>query len=382
MTRKTKPSSGKNEAEILAKAARARNKGKPEKALKLLLKRLKKHPGSAPVLHQLGFAYADNRQWLQALDAFMTACDLAPENLIYLRRVVDAMLANGRFEEAAILGGQVIAESPEPREADYQRLANAYRYGGQDKRVAETCLKFAQIWKKRQIKPADAPPLIIAALPQSASTSLSHAIATSANRPMVEFMCCQGAGFFGLATPIGRVFKLLGKTGVVNHSHLEPRRRNLEVLANNPAVRVAVHFRDPRESLVSALDMIQRNHSPQFLLKNPDLPDLPLDRQVDWMIANYLPYQVWWIKEWGRLVDERMPQIVVTTTFNQLINEGQDGLAYRVCKSADIPVVNKSGSKPRRYKLKSLGRWQDVFTQRQKAAALELLSQNICKRFQ
>ncbi len=145
------------------------------------------------------------------------------------------------------------------------------------------------------------PPILINALPKSASESIWNKLANGLNIAQAHV----SIGLFPDCLVVPHRVREFGRGGVAAKEHLPATRHNLKTLAAAGVDRVVVHLRDPRQSLLSWAHFLEGDVSKRLLapIWRKTTPRAgffrqPLATQIDWHIDNYLPIVIRFMEDW------------------------------------------------------------------------------------
>ena len=154
---------------------------------------------------------------------------------------------------------------------------------------------------------AGLPPILINALPKSASESIWNKLANGLNMAQAHI----SVGLFPDCLVVPHRARELGRGGIIAKEHLPATAHNLKTLADSGVGRVVVHVRDPRQSLLSWAHFLEGDVSKRLLapIWRKTTPRAgffrePLATQIDWHIDNYLPIVIQFIAEWAAARDD------------------------------------------------------------------------------
>lgn len=332
--------------------------------------------------HALGLCLIENCNWTDALESFKRAEQIEPKEISITRRKADTLMALTRIDEAILLSEKIIQQSKTLNRRDHQRVSEAYFFAGRYAESADAIANYANYWRKQNNGMGRlGVPVVVAALPKSGSTSVTTALAATTGSIETEILCRRGPKFFGSNILIHRALRHAKNFKITEHSHLEPNAANLAALKTHKDVKVCLHVRDPREALISAVDMLIRNRAPQFMLRSKELYDAPLNIKIDWMIENYLPCQINWISDWLEIADISNSPVKSVTDFSELKRNGQNKLAKKIANRLGIECVSNIDSKPRRFNLKKLSGWRDHFSKEQQEKVESQIPIELFRRF-
>jgi hypothetical protein len=165
--------------------------------------------------------------------------------------------------------------------------------------------------------------LVTAFLPKSGTEWISHVLRKS----MWSGGSRVRGGKWGLdegSLEISVVEQVMREGGLCG-SHIHPGGQNLEILKYYQP-NVLIHVRDPRQALVSAVHFFNSNkqflHN-ELLLKINGLPknyfDLPVDKQIDFLIPTFFRYALDWISKWEQVMDQSILDNVIFLKYENFI---------------------------------------------------------------
>ncbi len=298
------------------------------------------------------------------------------------RRLSDAYLSLGKLNEALSHSIIAIALSKTPLERDYIRKARIYEFLSEYKKSRKTLIEYGNYFQNAHVKPHAADNIIVVALPKSGSTSITNAMAVQSKKQYLEFPNRQGRGLFSNSIPVYNCYRQIQGCGIIMHSHLSPKQEYVDFLATVPNLHIVLHLRDPREALISVLDMVHRQNTYQIIARKQNLLHLSIDAQLDWMIDRYLPFQVRWISSWLKIVSERPILNIAVSSFNDLKKRGQNAVALEQLEKLAIYAdpAGQENSKRWRYNQRLLkGTWADLTNNRQKNKAMQIMEGNFLR---
>ena len=151
------------------------------------------------------------------------------------------------------------------------------------------------------------PPILINALPKSASESIWNKLANGLNIAQAHV----SIGLFPDCLAVPHRVRELGQGGVSAKEHMPASSHNLRSLAEAGVDRVVVHIRDPRQSLLSWAHFLESDVSKRLLapIWRKTTPRAgffgePFATQIDWHIDNYLPIVIRFIEQWVAARDD------------------------------------------------------------------------------
>ena len=158
------------------------------------------------------------------------------------------------------------------------------------------------------------PPILINALPKSASESIWNKLANGLNIAQAHI----SIGLFPDCLVVPHRVRELGQGGVVAKEHLPATSHNLKTLQAAGVDRMVVHLRDPRQSLLSWAhflegDVSKRLLAPIWRKTTPpaEFFSKPFTTQIDWHIDHYLPIVMGFIEGWAATRDDESAGVAV-----------------------------------------------------------------------
>lgn len=158
----------------------------------------------------------------------------------------------------------------------------------------------------------DREPLCIIGMPRSASSNLTKTLARLTGRPSMEL------GFGELAPRLDVTLQpaylnAFVRGGYASHSHLNPKRDTLALLAEKGIRKIFVQLRDPRQAVASF--RIYSLKSPEILSRlnyvYPGYSFLPAEEQMLLLYKTYYPSLLAWLGGWERAQKERWSGIEI-----------------------------------------------------------------------
>jgi hypothetical protein len=334
---------------------------------------------------QIGKNHFTNREFENCIKVFKSLLDTAKFNtsecgaISIHRRLSDAYLSLGQLDEALSHSIIAIGLSKVPSERDYIRKSRIYEFLSEHKKSRKTLIEYGHQFQKTRVKPQVTDNIIVVALPKSGSTSITNAMAAQSKKDYIEFPNRQGKGLFSNSIPVYSCYRQIQDCGIIMHSHLSPKQKYIDFLATVPNLHIVLHLRDPREALISILDMVHRQNTYQIISRNRNLLNLSIVAQLDWMIEQYLPFQVRWISSWLKIVNERPALNIAVSSFNDLKKKGQNAAAFEQLEKLSIYAdpISQESTKRWRYNQRLLkGTWADLTNNRQKDKAMQIMEGN------
>ena len=168
--------------------------------------------------------------------------------------------------------------------------------------------------RRRLGRDAGLPPILINALPKSASESIWNKLANGLNIAQAHV----SVGLFPDCLAVPHRVRELGRGGVAAKEHLPASSHNLKTLVDAGVDRVIVHLRDPRQSLLSWAHFLKGDVSKRLLapIWRKTTPRAgffrqPLATQIDWHIDNYLPIVIRFMEDWVAVRNDESSGVAV-----------------------------------------------------------------------
>lgn len=239
------------------------------------------------------------------------------------------------------------------------------------------------VWTPTLLPPeecADGPTIVMATAPKTGSTSLSHALGAAIDAPVTNLLCYRGRDTVYSKLSDRAVQAFAGK-GVVNHGHLNSDAATLDLLRDTPSVRIVLHLRDPRETLLSTADMCLRLRTSYSFATAP-VPDPAHGVAfLDWMVDHYTPQLLTWMHDWITAYDTGHPSIVSLSTLDDLKSKGQDSVARHIAEKLGVTDIQTVKTQPRRTGQRLEGSQKLAYSDAQLARLEAQLPQALMQRF-
>lgn len=227
----------------------------------------------------------------QAIAEYRRRLSITPNHDTMRAALANLLLARDRSAVAeAVIGKAALGLRPIRSSADE---FEARRRHGQDKAL---------------------PPILINALPKSASESIWNKLANGLNIAQAHV----SIGLFPDCMAVPARLRALGQGGVSAKEHMPATSHNLNSLAESGVERVVVHIRDPRQSLLSWAHFLESDVSKRLLapIWRKTTPSAgffrePFPTQIDWHIDNYLPIVIRFIEQWVAVRDDESARVSV-----------------------------------------------------------------------
>ena len=241
--------------------------------------------------------------------------------------------------------------------------------------------------RRRHGRDAGLPPILINALPKSASESIWNKLANGLNIAQAHV----SIGLFPDCLAVPHRVRELGQGGVSAKEHMPASRHNLRSLAEAGVDRVVVHIREPRQSLLSWAHFLESDVSKRLLAPiwrkttpRAEFFRRPFATQIDWHIDHYLPIVIRFIEEWVAARDDDSSGVSVRfLTFEEFRTDpsgyfeafldfyGIDQGLFAPDAEAEVVHLRKG----------ALDEWRDCFTPEQADRAWGLIPAALADEF-
>jgi hypothetical protein len=275
-------------------------------------------------------------QYSDAAAAYEALTSDPAQTLRARRRRTECLMRLQRWPEAAAEVAAVFDACDRPLNRDLKRWLNMRVQFGDAARPADPVTPFVTAARAGGDYATGPYILLTAAAPKTGSTSLSVALAATLSATKINLLELPPT-HDRWGTPWWPAIDALQGCALVNHSHLSPDPETVRNIAARPWVKVAVHLRNPVETIESTIDMVIRQRSPNLLSGTPHLATASETALRDWVLTTYLPRLAAWIRDWVRLVDAQHPWIAGLSTMDDMRGRGQDAVAQDL--AAGLPGI-------------------------------------------
>lgn len=336
-------------------------------------------PSAPAPLHNLAKLYAELHDYEKAESLYREALSFQVTQST-ARRLSEVLMLSGKLHEALEQAMIINNLTNGEHENDAIRLSNIYSYIGNETESERALIEYALKTATPLHKDAhDATTILVAALPKSASTSLSYTLASALSLEVAEYPCRRCRMLFNATHLIAEIFLKKLCQGKVIHSHVVPEPANLSILEKF-GLKLVLHVRDPRDCLLSVHRMILKGQGPQFLLREPDFLDWDESKQIDWLIDNYLPFQMKWIDGWLAATDKIKTPFFISS-FEQMVKDGMRPLISTIANALDLEIKPDFEEHTRRFREGKTGSWKTVFNEQQIEIANRYIQGFLKERF-
>ena len=231
------------------------------------------------------------------------------------------------------------------------------------------------------------PLILINTVPKSASESIWNRLAEGLDIAQGHLSLC----LFPECCLVPARLRAAKQGGLAAKEHLLATPHNLSVLRGFDIERMVVHLRDPRQVALSWAHFVRDDVSMRLMAPiwrrivppaetlRADLPDL-----IDWSIEHFLPQIMDFVSGWTAVADDNdNPMDILFLDFETFLREpgtyfdrllsfyGLDQTLFQRDTEAEVVHLRKGETEE----------WRQVFTAAQQARALELIPQDLAKRF-
>ena len=236
---------------------------------------------------------------------------------------------------------------------------------------------------------AATPPILFAGLPRAGSVFVYVGLMRGLSKVGIGGVM---AGAFPNFVLCQEGFQQMMNWRATSHTHLSPLEVNLREIGQRYRLeRMLVHVRDPRQALLSwhdflpgvirALDPTQAAH---YRLP-ADYLDWTSDRQLEWLVDNWLPVITDWIVGWTKAPElEYFKTKILYTTFEEMVKD-QSAFFRRILDfyyiDYDLFVEPKRERGVANYREGHTDSWRYVLSPSQKRRAAEIVPIWLLKKF-
>lgn len=238
-------------------------------------------------------------------------------------------------------------------------------------------------------RPQTLPGILLTTMPKSGSVYIMRTLARSLD---IEFMTDNVAhGFFPNYFLIPNRLDRINNGDIVRHEHFDASTINVDMLVQRDQ-RLVLHLRDPRQATVSWLHHFNLMVSSQPGTVNytvntppPDYFAWPTELQLDWQIESHLRSMEQWLRGWINHTGAGSPLKILITRYEDMLAD-EAAFFRQLTDFFDIP--------PERFEYKPAPRtiannfrkgqgdeWKTVFSEAQKARAIEVIGADVLQHF-
>jgi hypothetical protein len=194
--------------------------------------------------------------------------------------------------------GLLYAHNGEPEKAAYHfERSGTLPSGGGDLVFSDHQRESLELRRRQDLaKERCTPSLVIAAMPRSASASLTQTLATMLDAPLMRVSCGQLTTYY----LVPRWLNCFSPGGAVLHDHFGATPFNLKTLQECGCSEVFVRVRDPRPAAASMANLLNRRFGA------PDNVDG--ERQIIQLCEQYF---IPWVSDWLAVAADAKPSVKV-----------------------------------------------------------------------
>ncbi len=266
-------------------------------------------------------------QYARAEDIYAQLTAFAETGIRARRRRTECLIRLQRWDEARDEVAAVFA-AERPNNRDIKRWLSVRARLGDAARPADPVVLHARAQRQAHAYPEGPFALFTAAAPKTGSTSLSVALAAALGGAKINYLDLPPTSHTW-GSPWWPAVDALNGCAVVNHCHLSPAPEVMAEFASRPWLKIAVHLRNPFETMESTIDMMIRQRSPNLLSGTPHLADAPDAALRDHAMNHYLARLGRWMGDWLALADAGHPSVLGLSTMDDMRRDGQDAVARR-----------------------------------------------------
>lgn len=235
--------------------------------------------------------------------------------------------------------------------------------------------------------------IILNTIPKSASLYITTTLQTGLN---ATFYHVANGYFPHDYLSYAEMERFYNAQAAIAKTHLDASLKNQQLLRKFTN-RVLVHFRDPREVLLSWTHYLQHLHNAKKLkylyYVMPKPPDAyfqwPLATQIDWNIEHYLPEIVSWMQGWVNFYDQNMLTQddfrILITTYDDF-RKDERGFYRMILDFYGIPEKQFKYTKIKQdmdlhFRRADQSEWETVFSDEQKQRISRMIPKDLLIRF-
>ena len=235
------------------------------------------------------------------------------------------------------------------------------------------------------------PPIIIFALPKSASHYINTKLQTILRAPQATV----GRGF---GNRIGDYVvpgwaKNTARGGCVVTNHLSAKAYNFQNLAKEGLTKIIVHVRDPRQALISWVhhldnELDKRTEREKNIFHDPDYnPGWSLEKKIDYHLPGWMRFAAEWLEDWQKVAispDDGM-DVLFTTYEDFVLDERQ--YFKQIFHFYDLPLeylkdlkIEKPKPGELHFRTGKINEWRNILTSAQQETATSMIPASIKER--
>jgi len=283
-----------------------------------------------------------------------------------------------------------------------ERMTALIRYGREKARadgiplgfisVLRIILENLDVWvRKRDYRKSRSPSILIITLPKSGSMFIHNSLARRCGLHPIP----TGDHGFPFSVLDELKLKKFAIGCAIDQAHYMPSTKNLSLLKKHHINKIVVHFRDPRQALVSWVHYADKFHTDHDLFAYEDI-DIPLDyfeksfeEKIDIMIELYYPWFVAFVDRWLAYEREDIPKWGIEVRFTEFrkMKNDPDSFFNEICEFYEI---NQEGLRQNRINPQGahshdrkgeLEEWRQVFTPDQIRKTSAVITSEMVEKF-
>ena len=240
-------------------------------------------------------------------------------------------------------------------------------------------------YRKRKL-----PSILLITLPKSGSMYICNSLMGQCGlRPVIT-----GDHTFPFAPIYADKLKKFALGCAIDQAHYMPTTKNLSLLKEEGILKLVVHFRDPRQALLSWVHYVDKLNDRGIVQWEQDV-ELPsnyftksLEEKTDFMIEHFYPHLVSFISKWLCYERDGVSKWgieVLFTEFRKMKNT-PDYFFEEICKFYNIKLSNldrnyNSTSAHSHDRKGEVDEWRKIFTVAQIDRTTAMLNDDILERF-
>ncbi len=230
--------------------------------------------------------------------------------------------------------------------------------------------------------------IIFNTLPKSGSVFIAQTVSQGLKIPLIKI----AHGTFPHDTIIPSKLNYLCQYGGIAQEHFDVSPHNIDLLKRHN-MKLIVHFRDPRQALLSWTHHLCRllqdkKHHGTLMRSDPVPPKAfltyPLTKKLDWAIEHYFPSYIEWMANWLIAYKKNLLPMKITTY--ETFHDTPAAFFKNLLSFYEIPdtlLVMPSISKTITYNFRkgSKDEWIGVFTEKQKEKMSQMIPEEFFEEF-
>ena len=320
----------------------------------------------ASVCYQRGQALQGDAYVDRAVDVLSQMRRQYPTNVPIQGQLANLLLARGRVADAeAICSTMQLALYP----------------------IRATPEEFTQ--RRQSALLSGLPPMLINALPKSASESIWNRLAAGLDMAQAHV----SLGLFPDCTLVGPRVAQLAEGGLIAKEHLPANPHNLATLDRHGVRKLLFHQRDPRQATLSWAHFVKDDVSMRLMapiwrriVPPAEVLAKDLTAVIDWSIDKYLPLAVDFIAGWAEVADRKDGKLDVLFLDFETFRTEPKSYIERVLAFYAIPpgrYREREGEAAEVVHLRkgAIEEWREVFTPDQARRAWAAMPPALAQRF-